>query len=223
MIAHAVFEWAGSQPEKTAVDYNGETWSYLAFSQAIARARGHFHALGLEGGGVVVVAAGRLRDWWVAALALRSLGLTTICVEFATEIEQLHIRGLRAVAASEGEDWEGLEEICAALGVPRVAADAGGAEALRHDPATPPGGHIMLSSGTTGVRKKVLMDPSFEAAHLHRRMRGNGINHDSVVSVVEFQPGQASDTSTRPRPGWPGARSSSAKVFRTVWHGNGPT
>jgi len=188
MIADAVFAWGDRQPEKTALDHNGVCWSYRMFCDQIMRARGHFHALGLEGGGIVVVAVEDLRSSWTSSLALRSLGVTTVPVSSAWEIGQLGIPELAAVAALGAERWKGLSEVCAAQGLRLVPAYAGEGTPKAYDPSTRPGGHIMLSSGTTGVRKKVLMDPSFEVAYLRRRMRGNGIDHDSVVCVITHPP-----------------------------------
>jgi acyl-coenzyme A synthetase/AMP-(fatty) acid ligase len=188
VIPAAIHHWTEVQPDKTAVDYNDESWSYRAFSDAIARARGHFSAAGLKGPGVAIVAIGRYRDWWVASLALRSLGLTTVVAYSPDMILALSLADVRAVVTTAREAWPGLAEACAELGAPHIDADASGSDPLPIDPTAPMGGHVLFTSGTTGVHKRVLMDPAFEAAFMRRRLKANGINHDSVVSVIDFGP-----------------------------------
>src|SRR5579871_1470814 len=186
MITEAIFAWAESQPDKAAVDYNDEVWSYAAFTAAIARSRGHFRALGLEGQGVVVVSLPHLRDWWVASLALRSLGLTTIAVRQDQEMASLGLGGLRAVVGDTGS--VDLAALCRLVDAPLVPAAGSEAPPLPLEPGIHPGGHILRTSGTTGGYKMVLMDPSFEKAYLLRRLRSNGTGHASVVSVLQFGP-----------------------------------
>jgi len=188
VIAASIFDWAKSQPDKTALDYNGEGWSYREFAGEIAKARGHFAAAGLTSPGIALVAIGHLRGWWVASLALRSLGLTTIAAYDADATVAFGLSGVRAIVTSQRESWPGLPQVSAALDGPLVDADAKNAPPLAFDSATSPGGHILLTSGTTGAYKKVLIDPAFEAAYLRRRLRGNGINRNSVVGVSDFGP-----------------------------------
>ena len=54
MIAQ-IFAWAGEQPDKPALEHNGEVWSYADFTAAIERARAHYAAAGLSGEGIVLV------------------------------------------------------------------------------------------------------------------------------------------------------------------------
>ena len=186
MITSAIFAWAESQPDKAALEHNGEVWSYAAFAEAIARSRSHFRGLRLEGEGVVVVAVEQLRDWWVASLALRSLGLTTIAVREAVEVADLGLPDLRAVVGAPSS-WN-VAEVCRRVGVPALEAGTGDAPALPLEAGVQPGGHILRTSGTTGAFKMVLMDPAFEPAYFRRRLRSNGIRRESVVSVLDFGP-----------------------------------
>jgi len=103
-------------------------------------------------------------------------------------IVQLRLADVRAIVTSSREARPGLAEACAEVGAPHVDADASGSTALPIDPEAPMGGHILFTSGTTGVHKRVLMDPAFEAAFMRRRLRANGINRESVVSVIDFGP-----------------------------------
>ena len=100
------------------------------------------------------------------SLALRSLGLTTIALDAGMSLAALGLPDLRCVVTGAGDAWPGLEAACADLGAALVEAASSGEAALElgaGGPAPRPGGHILLTSGATGARKKVLMDPAFES------------------------------------------------------------
>ena len=187
MIAAAIFDWAEKTPERTALEHNDAPWSYRTFADAIARARGFFHRRGLEGDGVVVTAIEHIRESWVMGLALRSLGLTTIAVPSAEAVRGLGLTNVRAVVASAGEAWPGLAEGCADEGFALVLASWAAETPLALE-AIPyrPGGHILLTSGTTGTHKKVLLDPDLEVRYLRRRRGVTGINADAVINLFDY-------------------------------------
>jgi acyl-CoA synthetase (AMP-forming)/AMP-acid ligase II len=189
VIAAAIFDWAQRVPDKTAIVYDGEPWSYRSFADAIAAARGFFAARSCAGPGVAVLAISGLRDFWVHSLALRSLGMTTVLVGSVEAMGELRLPDIRCVVASGAEPpWPGLAERCARQGRPLIAASPDRAPPLGRDPAMPhtPGGHILLTSGTTGTAKQVLMDPSFETAFLQRRQTVDWLAKDAVVNVFNF-------------------------------------
>lgn len=187
MIAAAIFDWARKTPERTALEYNDAPWSYRAFAEAIVRARGWFRLRGVEGGGVAALAAVNLRDSWVLIVALRSLGVTVAPVNAVEVIGELDAPGLRWVITSAAEDWPGLAEACAEQGLEWVSVDLAAASPLDLDAtAHRPGGHILLTSGTTGNYKKVLMDVAFEAEFLRRRQAVIAVTQDTVANLFEF-------------------------------------
>ena len=188
MVAHLIFDWAGKTPDKAALEYNGEAWSYAVFAEAIAVARGYFHRRGIAGEGVAVMAVGHLRESWVLSLALRSLGLTTIAVQSAEAIGALRLPDVGCVVTSAGETWPGLADRCAEKGWPLVSAAWTGEAplGLAEGAAHAQGGHILQTSGTTGQYKMVLFDPSFEPEYLRRRRATSGMNQDSVPNLFEF-------------------------------------
>jgi len=51
-----------------------------------------------------------------------------------------------------------------------------------------PGGHILLTSGTTGRFKMVLSTPATDTVFLRWRTEFTGIGQDSVLSVFSFEP-----------------------------------
>jgi hypothetical protein len=178
MITGPIFDWAERTPGKTAIVYNNEPWSYRSFAALIAAARGYFIRHECVGAGVAVLAMQNLMDFWVFSLALRSLGLTTIAARSVEAIDELELSDVRCVVASAKEAWADLDRVCAVRGFSLLSAATDGESAVGLDAISPPiapGGHILQTSGTTGVYKKVLIDPAFEAAFLHGRRAVNGI------------------------------------------------
>jgi acyl-CoA synthetase (AMP-forming)/AMP-acid ligase II len=187
VIAPAIFDWARRTPERTAVEFNDAAWSYRTFAEAIAEARGQLRQQGIEGGGVAAVVVANLRDSWVLILALRSLGVTVAPVGSMEAFERLETPGLRWAVARSAESLPGLEETCSVLGLelasfgsPAAAPLGLGATAYR------PGGHILLTSGTTGAFKKVRMDVAFEPEFLRRRQAVVAVSQDTVANLFDF-------------------------------------
>lgn len=187
MVGRAIFEAARRTPDKAAVVYNGHAIAYADFAGLIAGAAGSFAAAGLQGPGVVVLLQDNVLGFWIASLALRSLGLTTLAARSPADIAGARLTGIRCVARSAGNDWPELAGICADAGWPIVDIPRDFRTApLDSVPDRPPGGHILQTSGTTGAFKMVLMDPAFEDAFLRRRQTVFGIGPDSVVGVFDF-------------------------------------
>jgi acyl-CoA synthetase (AMP-forming)/AMP-acid ligase II len=187
VIAQAIFDWARRTPERTAVEYNDVAWSYGEFAQTIAQARGGFRQRGVEGGGIAAVAVTNVRDSWVTILALRSLGVTVAPINAVEVIAGLDAPGLRWVVNSTAEHWPGLEAACVELGLELISAPptaAGPADFAA--PVHRPGGHILLTSGTTGAFKKVLMDVAFEGEYLRRRQAVIAVTQDTVANLFDF-------------------------------------
>jgi acyl-coenzyme A synthetase/AMP-(fatty) acid ligase len=191
MIAERIFEWAVRTPEKTAVIYNEAPWSYRAFSERIGIARGYFLRRGYAGPGYAVLAIGNLMDFWVLSLALRSLGLTTVALRNAAMLSELELPDIRCVVTSRGESWPGLEPLCKARDLTLVSIALEDEHSLylslgeaRHEP----GGHILLTSGTTGRYKLVLNTSAIDVAILQQKIDVIGINQDTVFSVFDFAP-----------------------------------
>ena len=201
MITQLIFDWAKQTPDRTAVIYNGRPWSYRSFAQAIAVARGYFARRGYVGPGYAVLAVYSLMDFWILSLALRSLGLTTMAVRSTAEIGKLRLPIVRAevaklglpsvrcVITSSGDTWAGLDGLCTELGLPLLSVSLAGEPALALEAFEAPhplGGHILLTSGTTGTYKMVLMSPAFDAVRLRERVELFGMNQDTVFCVFDF-------------------------------------
>ncbi|HEY3796827.1 MAG TPA: class I adenylate-forming enzyme family protein [Caulobacteraceae bacterium] len=189
-LPEAVFEWAAQQPHKTALVYNEGAHSYRWFADAIATARGAFAAEGLAGAGVVVLAISNLVDFWVASLALRSLGLTGVLIPNVDALPGLGLPDIRAVVTTPNETWPGLTQACAGAGLPRLVTNLRGAAplGLTDGPQHRDGGFSLLTSGTTGAARKVLNEAAWEAEFLRRRWEIIEAGRDSVVAMFELAP-----------------------------------
>ena len=191
MITQMIFDWAKQTPNRTAVIYNDQRWSYRSFAQFIALSRGYFARRGYIGPGYAVLALHNLMDFWVLSLALRSLGLTTLAVPSVAEVARVGLPNVRCVITSPGETWAGLDGLCTELGLPLLSLSLASEPALAFEVSEAPhpvGGHILRTSGTTGIYKMVLMSPAFDAVLLRRRAELFGMNKDTVFCVFDFPP-----------------------------------
>src|SRR5215471_4273562 len=188
-----IFEQAHQTPGKIALVYNGVSYSYANFARVIEIARQYFAQQGLPVGSVAVIDVRSLLDAWILGLALRSLGLTTFATRPAEEIAKLDLRNIGCVVTAEAENRPvpGRPSPDFAWRSIRVPADLRPAAMQGPVPDIPetmahPGGHIMVTSGTTGVYKKVVRDAAMEALAISLHAEINGISEQSVVYVANF-------------------------------------
>jgi acyl-coenzyme A synthetase/AMP-(fatty) acid ligase len=182
LIAKLIFEWANKTPDKTAMIYNGRAWSYRSFAQLVAAARAYFARVGYVGPGYAVLAIDHLMSFWILSLALRSLGLTTIAVP-----------GGAAAATAVGKV---LPTRCVIISPREAQLLDLFSESITDKPAQGldafdthlSGGHILLTSGTTGIYKMVLMRSVFDEINLGQRVEVFGINADSRFNVFNLAP-----------------------------------
>ena len=191
MILHKIFEHARSAPQKLAIAYLGYRVSYGEFAYWIADAREFFAAQDLRAGGIAVLLAVPHRlDAWTLDFALRSLGMNTVAVASPTDLRALDLRDVCCVVTSIHEDP--IPHLPAGsyklfrIPQPLYLGKTAGTLPDRLDLAHPEGGHILLTSGTTGVRKMVLIGADFLAAMSARRGAVYGINHQSMVDILDL-------------------------------------
>jgi len=98
-----IYRWATSQPEKAAMIYNGQTFSYATLARGIEATRRFLERLSPPAGKVAVVVVQNIADAWVNTHALRALGLTTICVPNITTARALQIRNVACIVTTEVE------------------------------------------------------------------------------------------------------------------------
>src|SRR5262249_27454908 len=191
MIIQLIFQWAEQTPERTAVIYNGEAWSYRSFARAIAIARSYFARRGYLGPGYAVLTVSNPMIFWIFSLALRSLGLTTFSVGSPAKLSpailrKLGLTNVRCVITCPGEIREGLDGLCTELGLNLLSVSLAGETPLpleRPEALHPLGGEILLTSGTTGTFRMLLMRPGTDASIFRRDVEVFGIYQLSLLGV----------------------------------------
>jgi acyl-coenzyme A synthetase/AMP-(fatty) acid ligase len=186
-----IFEQARQTPGKIAAVSSGVSWSYGDFARFIAACRQHFARQGLPVDSVAIIDVDNLLEAWVFGLALRSLGLTTFATKDAQEIPTLGLRNISCVVTAEAEHRAVPGSSAFPWRVIRVPADLKPTAMPGPVPSVPemparPGGHILMTSGTTGAQKMVLRDAAMEALAIELHAEINGISDQSIVYVANF-------------------------------------
>lgn len=193
MLTEKIYAHAERAPDRTAVVYNNNKMPYGRLARLIETSRRHFLPRVRPDTGVAVLTIGSLLDAWIQGLALRSLGMTTVVTESAEHIHKLGLPAIGCVVATEAEYRADVEAACSEAGwpfirVPRAvyAAAATASVPDARDIAATPGGHILLTSGTTGIYKKILVNPATEAAKTAFYRDVFEISDQAVVNTFDF-------------------------------------
>jgi acyl-coenzyme A synthetase/AMP-(fatty) acid ligase len=124
---------------------------------------------------------------------LRSLGVTTLSVRVFDDIAPLDLGAIGCIITSQAEAPARVHAMAQNAGWRLIAIPDGAFEGAAQRPIPPPpgaaapaGGHILLTSGTTGSYKKVLIDPVSEAMNIPRRSAIFGISAASVINLFDF-------------------------------------
>ena len=186
-----IYEWAHTQPDKTAIIHNDVVWSYAAFARAIELQRIFFMRQALPVGKIAVVVIDHRVHAWCVLHALRSLGLTTVVETSMTVAAQLQLNDVACVVVKEGDQQH--PELRAFAGIPiLVAADTTMPpeasacvipSAVEH---TQTGDVILLSSGTTGRIKKIRISAEFDAARNMSKAQEFGIDDTTWLHNVVY-------------------------------------
>ncbi len=193
MIINHISQWAHMQPRKTALIFNNEEISYLAFARAIDATRRFLGAQGLPAFTVAVVVSTTLLDAWLLVMGARALGLTTIVLQSISQAETLNLRHLSCVLAHQREQANLRQNPGNLTGARRVIVPAAiyaiartGDPPRPLDPLPPLGGHILYTSGTTGTYKKLLVDGAAEDARNAARARMADMTRDTLFHALDF-------------------------------------
>jgi acyl-coenzyme A synthetase/AMP-(fatty) acid ligase len=194
MAIAKIFDKARQTPGKTAVVYNGVACSYGRFAQCIEVSRQYLAQQQIPADSVAVIAAqAALLDGWVLGLALRSLGLTTLAARNDDEIAKLGAArvGCVVIAAPPGGADLAQRAADSSWRIIRIPPEVSLAAKHCAIPAVTatnarPGGHIMMTSGTTGVYKMVVRDAAMEELAIPLHAEINGITEQSIVYVSNF-------------------------------------
>src|SRR5215831_15816026 len=103
MLLERIYEWARSQPNKTAVVLEDAAINYASFSRSIDAARRFLEPHALPAGRTAIVFVNSPLDAWILFLALRSLGLNTIRVTTIETAEHLKLRDVAFVVVTQSE------------------------------------------------------------------------------------------------------------------------
>lgn len=195
-VLRRIHDVARSTPERRALICNDETLNYAQFWRLIVRSR---DALGarIAGPGVVLVQAENPRSAWIATLALRSLGLDTAACRDPQHVAAFSVEELAAVVSLGDGETSGFEPPAGALWLRLPDPELAGMEASAELPPLPEipkvGGHILLTSATTGAAKRVRRPgssgdgPSAEMLAQRAQLNsGGGVGGDAVVNVWDF-------------------------------------
>src|SRR6185503_12698842 len=105
MLLERIYEWAHSHPTKTAIVCDDVAINYASFSRAIEAARRFLEPHAGPAGRTAIVLVNSPLDSWILLLALRSLGLNTICVDSIEAAEELKLRDVAFVAVTQSRGW----------------------------------------------------------------------------------------------------------------------
>jgi acyl-coenzyme A synthetase/AMP-(fatty) acid ligase len=204
MLIERIYDWARSQPKKTAIIYNDVPINYASCARAIDAARRFLepHAL-TAAGRTAIVFANSLPDAWVLLLALRSLGLNTIYLESIEDVEKLKLRDVAFVVSHPDSRPRHLASTEVIVVPTTIYGHASEVPVIQ--PNNPPfGGHIIYTSGTTGTFKKLLLDSTFDDRRNETRARIHPFSKDTIT----YETDQLS-------------RGTGAKSAPAVWHVGG--
>jgi acyl-coenzyme A synthetase/AMP-(fatty) acid ligase len=195
MIVERIYEWAKSQPHRPALIWNDISLSYLSFSNAIQLTCDPFRREKLPAGSDALVLVQGLADAWIIVMALRALGLNTICIRSNEKPESLEISSVACVVTTETEvaTYKVLTNSSAARKVVVIPSPI---HSIKEDPdlLSPPdndrprfGAHILYTSGTTGTYKKVLMSGEFENRRNAVRAQFYSFDKNTIYHGVDFE------------------------------------
>ena len=188
MITKRIYEWAHTQPTKLAAIFNDHKLSYADFARAIERARAFLAGQGVQAGQTVLVFPSNF-DAWIFILALRALGLNTVCVQSADQLGALRFSNTTGIVIPEGINELPVRgtplENARTIVVPRaVFSDYRTGEPPYYEHHTHPfGGHILLTSGTTGAHKKLYLDGRHEDARNTARANAYPLTRNTMFRV----------------------------------------
>jgi acyl-coenzyme A synthetase/AMP-(fatty) acid ligase len=193
MIASRIYEWARTQPTKPAIIFVDQTFSYVAFANAIEAGRSFFEKQRLPVGQTAIVFSQDPLNAWVFVMALRRLGLNTACVPPGSEAGAFKLRNVACFVVPEGQEGHKLNGINSAslVGTKVITVPSAIFANIRaSDPPPPPpqappfGGHIVFTSGTTGSSKKLLLDGNSEDRRNAARASAYLLNKSTIFQLA---------------------------------------
>src|ERR1700742_1938258 len=100
-MTNRIYEWARSEPARTAVIFGDAPVSYAVFSCVIEASRKFLERQALPVGRTAIVLCDSLLETWVLIIALRAVGLNTISVSSIAQAVELKIKDVACVVVSQ--------------------------------------------------------------------------------------------------------------------------
>jgi acyl-coenzyme A synthetase/AMP-(fatty) acid ligase len=170
-VLQKIFEFAEQRPDDRAMVHELMPVTYRDLHRKITAMRHKLAACDLPPGGVAVLWIHSVMTSWAVNLALRSLGLTTVSIRTPDEFAGFDSLDVVAIVTSSDDGWPAIDPALAP-GAARIvvrAADLALGEddgVLEPPPDGRPGDHILLTSGTTGNYKMMVVDSRAHAAEV---------------------------------------------------------
>jgi acyl-coenzyme A synthetase/AMP-(fatty) acid ligase len=193
MVVDRIYEWARLQPHKTALIHNDVRLSYAEYASRIGAARAFLEAYDLPVGAIGLLIIPDAAEAWVYLLALRLLGLTTACASAGDSGLGYLERDVACIVTTR--DYVGrnprpagtstnAKVIVVPERTPELSAIVNVPQSPSHSP--PFGGHVLLTSGTTGSYKKVLMPGAHEDRRNAARAKTKRVDRNTVFNAVDY-------------------------------------
>jgi acyl-coenzyme A synthetase/AMP-(fatty) acid ligase len=193
-LVDKIFAHACAAPNRPALTYRGRTYGYHALASLVLKARTWFGDQAVDRDKVAILYIQDMAQAWVVGLALRSLGVSTVSGRVPADLEQLGL-GVLTVVMAGAESWPDVAEAAARERFPLIRAPAGifdetalaPADTLQRPPGQATGAHILMTSATTGLYKKIVADPAYEAEEVRDRIsQFPELGPDTVVDMFGF-------------------------------------
>ncbi|HEX4199833.1 MAG TPA: class I adenylate-forming enzyme family protein [Caulobacteraceae bacterium] len=170
-VVDTIFEFAGTKPHAWALVHDLEPVTYRTLHRRIGAMRRKLEGYGLKPGGVAVIWIYSTLVSWIVTLALRGLGVTTVSIRTPAELSSFGDLDVIGVITSASEHYPPIDASFVP-NAPRIVvertdwdmADDGGA--LEPPPGGRRGDHILLTSGTTGNYKMMIVNSDAHTAEV---------------------------------------------------------
>lgn len=192
MLVRKIHEIARSNPNRVAMICNDVKVTYLAFSNAIQLMAGFLKQKNLPPDRTAVVLDIDPSVQWVVVLGMRSLGLNTIAVSSLDQIDALGIKECACIVTPENYstspgDISKISPTAQFVAIPdnffyNPPQDLLPNQESKHQF----GGHILYTSGTTGVYKKLMIESKHEAERNLQRAKLLSFTQETVWQGSDF-------------------------------------
>jgi len=192
VIAERIFQHAVSFANRPAALLEDQIYTYQHLATLLHRVRSALAEYAIPAGTDAVCWAPRPLGQWVLCLALRSLGVNVLPSPIpqgpknSQDIEYFVTIGLPTLPA-DAQEFRFHFDIAPGSLDQALREAASPPETMAGPDVTTIGGHFLLSSGTTGVYKRVLVDAATEAIIVERYCLSHQIT-DQTVSWNGFGP-----------------------------------